>query len=109
MILDDIARQLFIPKVLLKKLDENTMGEEARIRDAFSAQSAVRRHLEAQYGADKIKNVKFTRVWYSTGARMDVWEVEGDITVKKGLIGKEVRHFKFQIDPITGNIVGFEG
>ena len=84
------------------------MGE-ARIRDAFSAQSAVRRHLETQYGAVKIKNIKFTKVWYSTRARMDVWEAEGDITVRKGLIGKEVGHFKFQIDPITGNINGFEG
>jgi len=85
------------------------MGEEVRIRDATSAQSAARRHLEAHYGADKIKDVKFTRTWYATGTKMDVWEVEGDVTIKKGLIGKEVRHFKYQIDPTTGSVVGFEG
>jgi len=84
------------------------MGEDVRIKDATSAQSAARRHLEAHYGVDKIKDVKFTRTWYATGARMDVWEVEGDVTVKKGLIGKDVRHFKYQIDPATGNVVGFE-
>jgi len=85
------------------------MGEEVRIRDATSAQSAARRHLEAQYGADKVVNIKVTRCWYSTGTRMDVWEVEGDVTIKKGLIRKEVRHFKYQIDPVTGSVVGFEG
>lgn len=85
------------------------MGEEARIKDAVSAQSAVRRHLEALYGTDKIVAVKFTKVWYSTGAKMDVWEVEGDVTIKKGLLAKETRHFKYQVDPTTGSVVGFEG
>ena len=39
---------------------------------------------------------------------MDVWEVEGDVTLKKGIIGKEIRHFKYQIDPVTGGVMEFE-
>jgi len=84
------------------------VGEEIRIKDATSAQGAARRHLEGQYGADKIKSINFTRCWYHGGSTMDVWEVEGDITIKKGMISKEVRHFKYQIDPSTGNVIGFE-
>jgi len=82
------------------------MDREVRIRDATSAHSVARRHLEAHYGANKIKDIKFTRAWYSTGAKMDVWEVEGDVMLKKGIIGKEIRHFKYQIDPTTGSVMG---
>jgi hypothetical protein len=88
---------------------KNNMSEEIRIEDATSAQAAARRHLEALYGADRVLNVKFSRTWYATGSKRDVWEVEGDITIKKGLFGKEVKHFKFQIDPESGRVIAFEG
>jgi len=39
---------------------------------------------------------------------MDVWEVEGDVTLKKGIIEKKTRHFKYQIDPTTGSMMGFK-
>jgi hypothetical protein len=85
------------------------LSDEVRIEDATSAQSAARRHLEAHYGADKIVNVRFTRSWYATGAKRDLWEVEGDVTLKKSMFSKEVRHFKFQIDPDSGRVIAFEG
>lgn len=82
---------------------------DAKIQDATSAQAAARRHLEGHYGADKIRGVSFSRAWYSTGARRDVWEVEGDVEIKKGMFRKEHRHFKYQIDPDTGRVIAFEG
>ena len=81
---------------------------EIRVEDATSAQAAARRHLEGLYGSDRIKRVSFTKTWYATGATKDVWEVEGDVVIKRGMFSKEVRHFKFQIDPETGRVIGFE-
>ena len=80
----------------------------ARVDDASSAQAAARRYLAAQFGQKKVKEVSFSRAWYSTGAQKDVWEVEGDVVVKKGLFGKENLHFKFQIDPETGRVIAYE-
>jgi len=60
-------------------------------------------------GVDKVLNIKFTRTWYVTGAKRDLWEVEGDVTLKKGIFTKEVRHFKYQIDPETGRVIAYEG
>ena len=81
----------------------------ARIDDATGAQAAARRHVEAHYGVDKVRSLKFTRSWYATGAKRDVWEVEGDVELKTGMFGKEYRHFKYQIDPDTGRVIAFEG
>ena len=75
-----------------------------KIEDATSAQSAARRHLEGQYGTDKIRGLSFSRTWLSVGPTREVWEVEGDVEVKKGMFGKEHRHFKYQIDPDTGRV-----
>ncbi len=80
----------------------------ARVEDAGSAQNAARRYLVAQFGQDKVKDVSFTRAWYTTGAQRDVWEVEGDIVVRKGWFGKDNLHFKFQIDPETGRVIAYE-
>ena len=85
------------------------MSGETRVEDATSAQAAARRHLEALYGVNRILNVTFSRAWYATGSKRDVWEVEGDVTLKRGLFGKEVKHFKFQIDPESGRVIAFEG
>ena len=82
---------------------------EIRIEDAVSAQAAVRRHLDAQYGSDKIKNISFSRSWFNPGPHLEVWEVEGDIIIKKGVFSKEHRHFKYQIDSISGRVIGYEG
>ncbi len=80
---------------------------EIRIKDASDAQSAAIRHLEANY-ADRIAEIRISKVWYSAGRAMDVWEVEGIVSLKKAVLRKESRRFKFQIDPLTGDVIGFE-
>lgn len=79
-----------------------------RVEDAMSAQASAKRYLIAQFGQGKVKDISFTRAWYSTGARRDIWEVEGDVLVKKGWFGKESVHFKFQIDPETARVIAYE-
>ena len=79
-----------------------------RVKDAGSAQAAARRYLAAQFGSSKIKEVSFSRSWYTPGAQKDTWEVEGDVVVKKGWFGKEEVHFKLQIDPTTGRVIAYE-
>jgi hypothetical protein len=79
-----------------------------RVEDALSAQAAARRYLASQFGQGRVKDVSFSRAWYVAGARRDVWEVEGDVMVKKGWFGKEQVHFKFQIDPETGRVIAYE-
>jgi hypothetical protein len=80
----------------------------ARVEDAISAQGAARRYLAAQFGQNKVKEVSFSRAWYVAGAQRDVWEVEGDVLVKKSWFSKEQVHFKFQIDPETGRVIAYE-
>lgn len=80
----------------------------ARVGDAGQAQAAARRYLTAQFGSKNIKEVSFSKSWYTPGAQKDIWEVEGDLIVKKGWFGKEEVHFKFQIDPVTGRVIAYE-
>lgn len=42
---------------------------EFKVDDATGAQAAAKRHLEAHYGVDKIRSVKFTRTWYAGDLR----------------------------------------
>ena len=79
-----------------------------RIEDAGGAQASAKRFLAAQFGPKKVKEVSFSKAWYATGAQRDIWEVEGDAVVKTGWLSKETVHFKFQVDPITGNVIAFE-
>jgi len=79
-----------------------------RVEDAGSAQMAVKRYLASQFGEKKVKDVRFSRAWYTPGSQKDVWEVEGDVVLQKGLFGKEELHFKFQIDPGTGRVIAYE-
>ena len=81
---------------------------EQRVEDAISAQSSAKRYLESQFGVDKIKSVIFSRTWYTPGTQRDIWEVEGDVEVKKGMFGKMHRHFKCQIDPQTSRVISFD-
>ena len=80
---------------------------EKKIADATAAETVVRRQMEAQYG-DKLKGVSFRKSWYSVAGAQEFWDVEGTITRQKGLLGKEMRNFRYQIDPNTGNIMGYE-
>ena len=44
---------------------------------------------------------------HAQGAQ-EFWEVEGTVTRKKGLFGRVSRNFRYQINPDTGDIVGYE-
>lgn len=79
-----------------------------RVEDAGGAQASAKRFLAAQFGAKKVKEVSFSKAWYATGAQRDIWELEGDVVVKTGWFSKETFHFKFQVDPATGNVIAFE-
>ncbi|UCH57841.1 MAG: hypothetical protein JSV18_02760 [Candidatus Bathyarchaeota archaeon] len=79
-----------------------------RVDDATSAQAVAKRFLVSQFGSNRVKEVTFSRSWYQTGAQKDIWEVEGDVVVKKGWFSKDHIHFKFQIDPVTGRVIAFE-
>jgi hypothetical protein len=81
---------------------------QSRIEDAIAAQAAARSYLATHFGFKKLKDVSFTRAWYQTGALRDVWEVEGDAVVKKGMFSKEQKHFRFQIDPMSGRVISQE-
>ena len=91
-----------------------SMSGEAKILDASGAQMATRRHFEAQYGLNAIADMKFSKCWYTPGPMREVWEVEGHAVIKKGCLaaffgsGTEQRHFKYQIDAVSGNVIGFE-
>ncbi len=78
------------------------------VEDAGEAQAAAVRYLNAQFGKNKVKDVSFSKAWYKPGSQLDIWEVEGDVLLKKGLLGKETKHFKFQIDPVTGRVIAYE-
>lgn len=84
------------------------MAREARVSDASAAQLAAKRHLEA-HNPGKVIEMKVNKVWFNTGRTRDVWEVEGMVVLKSGLLKKERRPFRFQIDPETGDVIGFEG
>lgn len=80
----------------------------SRVEDASDAQQAAIRYLNKQFGKDKVNDVSFSKAWYNTGAQRDIWEVEGDVMLKKGIFSKEARHFKLQIDPQTARVIAYE-
>ena len=80
----------------------------SKVDDATDAQQAAIRYLNKQFGKSKVQDVSFSRAWYKTGAQRDIWEVEGDLLLKKSLFSKETRHFKLQIDPTTARVIAYE-
>ncbi len=80
---------------------------EKKIADASAAETVVRRALETQYG-DKLKSLSFRKCWYSSAGKQEFWDVEGTLKRKKGILSKETKNFRYQVDPDTGNIVGYE-
>jgi hypothetical protein len=83
------------------------MTEPRGIDDATAVQAVIRRHLESEHG-NKLVEVRLRKCWYSTGVTRDVWEAEGTAVIKKGLLSKEPKSFKYQIDPASGAVIGFE-
>ncbi|MBI2850596.1 MAG: hypothetical protein HYX80_06085 [Chloroflexi bacterium] len=80
---------------------------EKRVADSPAAEMAVRRALETKFG-ERLKSVAFRKCWYSAAGEQEFWDVEGTLVRKKGIITKEIRNFRYQIDPDSGNILGYE-
>ncbi|MDP2931753.1 MAG: hypothetical protein Q8O05_04550 [Chloroflexota bacterium] len=80
---------------------------EKKIADGISAEAAVRRELEARYG-DKLKDVSFRKSWLTSSVNQQLWEVEGTLKRKAGVLKTETRSFKYQIDAVSGMIIGHE-
>ncbi|MCD6096434.1 MAG: hypothetical protein J7J99_07755 [Thermoprotei archaeon] len=76
--------------------------------DVTLAQQVSINYLRKLYGRTKISQVRFTRIWFTTYGTRDVWEVEGTVVIKRGVLAKETRSFRLQLDPLTGRIIGFE-
>jgi hypothetical protein len=82
--------------------------QQLRVRDANDAKAIAYSHLEMQLHPKEVLGISFERVWFSEGIRRDVWEIEGVVKVKKGFLSSERKHFRLQIDPASGNILGFD-
>lgn len=78
-----------------------------RIPDAPAAEAAVRDALQQQYG-NGLKRLSFRKCWYSNAGKQEFWDVEGTLTRKKGLMGRETQNFRYQVDPATGRVIGYE-
>ena len=77
------------------------------IADATAAEMAVRTALESQF-AGRLKRISFRKCWYSAAGRQEFWDVEGTLVRKRGLVGQEAQDFRYQVDPESGNIIGYE-
>jgi hypothetical protein len=85
---------------------------ELKVYDVESAKLNAREHLETNYGSETLEDVAYTRVWYVTGSEKDVYEVEGEVTIKTKDFDRTTARFKRRklrykllIDPVSGNIV----
>jgi hypothetical protein len=96
-----------VPDVPAAETPARRTAEEKRVTDVPSAEMLVKRAMETRYGKN-LKNVSFRKCWYSAAGQQEFMDVEGTVELKKGLMGKETRNFRYQIDPKTGNIIGYE-
>ncbi len=96
-----------VPDVPAAETPARRTTEEKKISDVPAAEMLVKRAMETRYG-NKLKNVSFRKCWYSAAGQQEFMDVEGSIELKKGLMAKEIRNFRYQIDPKSGNIIGYE-
>ena len=75
--------------------------------DASQAQMAVIRNLESAY-MNYLKEVHFTKCWYSHLGGQSFWDVEGFMLTTKKVGGSNEMHFRFQVDPNSGEVLGYE-
>jgi hypothetical protein len=75
--------------------------------DASQAQMAVTKYLERAY-MNYLKEVQFTKCWYSHAGSQSFWDVEGFMLTKKKISGSSELHFRFQVDPTSGEVLGYE-
>ena len=83
------------------------MVTHRRITDAPDAELAVREALEAQYG-NSLKSLSFRKCWYSAAGRQEFWDLEGTFIRKTGVFANETKNFRYQVDPETGRVIGYE-
>jgi hypothetical protein len=96
-----------VPDVPAGEMLARRTTEEKKVPDVPAAEMLVKRAMETRYGS-KLKNVSFRKCWYSAAGQQEFLDVEGALELKKGFMGKETRNFRYQIDPKTGNIIGYE-
>lgn len=84
------------------------MSLDLQIPDANEAKLVAKDHLRDQLPTAEIQKLAFTKVWFREQTRRDLWEVEGKVEMKKGILSSEVLSFKMQVDAETGNIMGFD-
>ena len=75
--------------------------------DASQAQMAVIKYLESAY-MNYLKEVHFTKCWYSHVGGQSFWDVEGFMLTTKKVGGSNEMHFRFQVDPVSGEVLGYE-
>jgi len=75
--------------------------------DASQAQMAVIKYLESAY-MNYLKEVHFTKCWYSHIGGQSFWDVEGFMLTTKKVGGSNEMHFRFQVDPNSGEVLGYE-
>ena len=75
--------------------------------DASKAQMAVIKYLESAY-MNYLKEVHFTKCWYSHVGDQSFWDVEGFMLTTKKVGGSNEMHFRFQVDPNSGEVLGYE-
>jgi hypothetical protein len=81
--------------------------QQRKISDAPAAEAAVREALHSQYNKN-LKALTFRKCWYSSAGRQEFWDVEGTFIEKKGMLGRETKSFRYQVDPDSGRIIGYE-
>ena len=78
-----------------------------KVADAPAAETAVRDALQTQYG-NNIKGLTFRKCWYSSAGRQEFWDVEGTFIRKRGILGRDLKSFRYQVDPESGRVIGYE-
>lgn len=85
---------------------------QIKVQDSNTAQQTARQHLDAHFVTEKLEDVVYSKVWYITGSDRDVYEVEGEATIKTKDFDRATARFKRRelrftllIDPVTGNLI----
>lgn len=78
-----------------------------KVADAPAAEAAVRDALKTQYGKN-FTEVNFRKCWYSSAGRQEFWDVEGTFILKRGILGRDTKSFRYQVDPDSGRVIGYE-
>ena len=63
-------------------------------------------YLKKQY--NEIDDIVFTKIWHKEDGASAVWEVEGRLKVKKGLLAGHLSMFRLQIDPRSMRVKSFD-